>query len=111
MAENHRPGSGRVWVHTEHPLTDKRDSTDLARLIGLVDTANGIAARVQPGSGYAFPNLDLQIHMYRQPAGDWLGLDNSVSFGSDGIGLTSSVLHDLQGPLGRAEQILTLRRS
>jgi hypothetical protein len=48
--------------------------------------------------------------MYRQPAGDWLGLDNSVSFGSDGIGLTSSVLHDLQGPFGRAEQILTLRR-
>lgn len=110
-ADDHRPGSGQVWVHTEHPLTDKKDSTDLARLVGLVDTANGIAARVPPGGSHLFPNVDLQIHMYRAPSGEWLGLDNSVSFGSDGIGLTSTVLHDLQGPFGRAEQILTLRKA
>ena len=84
----------------------------MARLMGLVDTANGIAARVPPGKdSYAFPNLDLQIHMYRRPEGEWLGLDNAVSFGVDGIGLTSTVLHDRSGPFGRAEQILTLRKS
>ena len=112
VADGHRPGSGTVWIRTAHPLTDKADSGDLARLMGLVDTANGIAARVPPGKdSYAFPNLDLQIHMYRKPAGDWLGLDNAVSFGADGIGLTSTVLHDLDGPFGRAEQILTLRKT
>jgi hypothetical protein len=112
IAEGHRAGSGTVWLRTDYPLTDRADSGDLARLIGLVDTANGIAARVPPGNGsYAFPNLDLQIHMYRQPEGEWLGLDNEVSFGTDGIGLTSTVLHDLTGPFGRAEQILTLRKS
>ncbi|MET3718687.1 thioesterase family protein [Arthrobacter sp. UYEF21] len=112
VAEGHRHGAGTVWLRTEHPLTDKADSGDFARLMGLVDTANGIAARVTPGEGsYAFPNLDLQIHMYRRPGGEWLGLDNAVSFGSDGIGLTSTVLHDLRGPFGRAEQILTLRKT
>ena len=112
VVEGHRPGAGKVWMRTEHPLTDRADSSDLARLMGLVDTANGIAARVPPGQdSYAFPNLDLQIHMYRRPEGEWLGLDNAVSFGMDGIGLTSTVLHDLQGPFGRAEQILTLRRT
>lgn len=112
IAEGHRAGSGTVWLRTDYPLTDRADSGDLARLVGLVDTANGIAARVPPGKGsYAFPNLDLQIHMYRQPEGEWLGLDNEVTFGTDGIGLTSTVLHDLTGPFGRAEQILTLRRS
>jgi hypothetical protein len=112
IADGHRAGSGTVWLHTGLPLTDRKDSSDVARLIGLVDTANGIAARVPPGKGsYAFPNLDLQIHMYRQPEGEWLGLDNEVSFGTDGIGLTSTVLHDRTGPFGRAEQILTLRRS
>lgn len=112
IAEGHRAGSGKVWIHTDVPLTDAADSRDFARLIGLVDTANGIAARVSPGkNSYLFPNLDLQIHMYREPAGEWLGLDNKVSFGADGIGLTSTVLHDLDGPFGRAEQILTLRRS
>ena len=112
VAEGHRPGAGKVWLRTDHPLTDRADSGDFARLMGLVDTANGIAARVPLGKdSYAFPNLDLQIHMYRKPEGEWLGLDNAVSFGRDGIGLTSTVLHDRQGPFGRAEQILTLRRS
>jgi hypothetical protein len=112
VAEGHRPGAGKVWLRTGHPLTDRGDSGDLARLMGMVDTANGIAARVPPGKdSYSFPNLDLQIHMYRRPEGDWLGLDNAVTFGGDGIGLTSTVLHDLQGPFGRAEQILTLRKT
>jgi hypothetical protein len=112
VAEGHRPGAGKVWLRTGHPLTDRADSADFARLMGMVDTANGIAARVPPGKdSYAFPNLDLQIHMYRRPEGEWLGLDNAVSFGTDGIGLTSTVLHDCQGPFGRAEQILTLRRT
>lgn len=107
----HRPGRGRVWLRTPHPLVEGERSPDLARIIGLVDTANGIATRVPPGPGsWAFPNVDLQVHLYRQPAGEWLGLDTRVTFGRDGIGLTSSVLHDLEGPFGRSEQILTLRR-
>lgn len=34
---------------------------------------------------------------------------NRTTYGDDGIGLTSSVLHDIYGPFGRSEQILTLR--
>ena len=48
--------------------------------------------------------------MYRAPTGRWLGLETVQQYGKDGIGLTSSVLHDLHGPFGRAEQILTLRK-
>jgi hypothetical protein len=104
----HRPGRGRAWLRTKHPLVDGEEFTALSRLIGMIDTSNGIATRVRPGS-YLFPNVDLQLHLYREPTGDWLGLQNSVSFGADGIGLTSTVLHDATGPFGRAEQILTLR--
>ena len=56
-----------------------------------------------------FPNVDLSLHIYREPVGEWLGLDSTVTFAGDGVGLTSSVLHDEQGPFGRSEQILTLR--
>ena len=56
-----------------------------------------------------FPNLDLTVHLFRQPAGGWLGLDTTVSFGPAGQGLTSSVLHDEQGPLGSVQQTLTVR--
>ena len=107
----HAPGRGRAWLRTEHPLVEGVPFTEVARLVGLIDTSNGIATRVKPGAGsYMFPNVDLQIHLYREPAGEWLGLANSVSFGPDGIGLTSTVLHDVTGPFGRAEQILTIRQ-
>lgn len=107
----HAPGQGRAWLRSKHPLVDVPFS-HLARLVGLVDTSNGIASRVKPGPGsYMFPNVDLQIHLYREPAGERLGLQNSVSFGVDGIGLTSTVLHDSAGPFGRAEQILTIRQT
>ncbi len=106
----HAPGHGRAWIRSLHPLVSPGSFSDVARLIGVVDTSNGIAARVEPGpGGYAFPNVDLQLHLYREPQGEWLGIQNSVTFGRDGIGLTSSVLCDVNGPFGRAEQILTLR--
>ena len=41
--------------------------------------------------------------------GDWVGFDTSVSFGSAGIGLTHSVIHDIDGPVGVVAQILTIR--
>ncbi|WPR63122.1 thioesterase family protein [Glutamicibacter protophormiae] len=109
-AEGRRPGKGIAWLRTPYDLVDAHNASLMSRLIGLVDTANGVAPRVEPGAGqWMFPNLDLQIHMYRAPAGEWLGLEAQQSYGTDGIGLTSTVLHDESGPFGRAEQILTVR--
>ena len=106
-----RPGRGQVWIRTPYEMVDGEPTSDLVRLVGLVDVANGIATRVPPGGdSYMFPNVDLQLHLHRDPVGEWLGLDTQVTFGTDGIGLTSSVLHDTNGPFGRSEQILTVRR-
>ena len=102
------PGRATVWLATPVALVADEPVSELARFVGLVDTANGIAVRVPP-TEWAFPNLDLTIHLFREPQGDWLGLDTSVVFSADGRGLTTSTLHDLSGPIGRAEQILTLR--
>lgn len=106
----HRPGKGIVWVTTELDMVEGQTTTDFARLMGMVDTANGIVSRIDPAQGWAYPNLDLQIHLLRYPKGKWLGIEAVQQFGDDGIGLTSSVLHDIHGPFGRSEQILTLRK-
>lgn len=103
-----RPGRTITWLTTSAQLVSGEPSSDLARLVGLVDTANGIATRVEPGEA-VFPNVDLTIHCFRQPTGSWVGLDTMQVFGADGTGLTSSVLHDLDGPFGRAEQSLFVR--
>lgn len=109
-AAGHRPGKGVVWMRNNFEMVDGVATSDMVRLLGMIDTANGVAPRVEPGpASWMFPNVDLQIHMYRAPAGEWLGLEAQQTYGADGIGLTSAVLHDVHGPFGRSEQILTVR--
>lgn len=103
-----RPGRGRCWIRTPVGLIDGEPTSQLAAYVGLIDSANGIAVR-RPPNEMLFPNTDLTVHLLREPQGEWVGLDTSVSFGAVGIGITSTVLHDLQGPVGVAAQTLTLR--
>ncbi len=103
-----QPGRTTAWVSSPVSLLDGEPVSPLASYVALVDTANGIAVRQDP-SKWMFPNVDLSIHLYRQPEGRWTGLDTGVVFGAEGQGLTSTVLHDTRGPVGRAEQMLTVR--
>jgi hypothetical protein len=103
-----QPGRAAYWVRPGEKLLDGEPVSPLARAAGLLDISNGMAVRVHPRQ-VAFPNLDLTAHLFRQPRGDWLGFDTTVSFGAHGVGLTSSVLHDGDGPIGTMSQILTVR--
>ena len=103
------PGRARFWVRSRERLLDEPVS-DLARAAGLLDIANGMTVRADPRE-VAFPNLDLTAHVFEPPLGEWVGFDTSVSFGSTGLGLTSSVVHDERGPFGTVAQSLTVRPS
>lgn len=103
-----RPGHGRAWIKTPYNLVAGHPSSPTAEFCKLIDTANGIATRVNPRE-WMFPNTDLSIHLFRNPAGPWVGFDTTVVFGPSGTGLTSSTLFDVNGAVGRAEQILTVR--
>jgi hypothetical protein len=105
------PGEGQVWIRTALPLLEGEPVSPVAAFLGLVDTANGMNVRLDPRA-WAFPNVDLTVHLHRSPEGGpgrWIGLDTLVTVGADGIGLTSTTLHDEHGPVGRAEQSLTVR--
>lgn len=103
-----RPGRAAAWLSTPLDLVAGVPVSPLASYLALVDTANGIAARQSP-TAWMFPNVDLTVHLHRQPRGPWTGLDTTVAFGPSGQGLTSTVLHDVDGPVGHAQQILTVR--
>ncbi len=102
------PGRATMWLSTGIPLIDGEVVSNLASFLALVDTANGAAPREDPRL-WAYPNVDLTVHLHRAPTGPWVGLDTSVVFGPTGLGITSTVLHDRHGPVGTAQQILTLR--
>ncbi|SEC57373.1 Thioesterase-like superfamily protein [Streptomyces sp. 3213] len=103
-----QPDRTTAWISTPLDLVAGVPVSPLASYLALVDTANGIAVRQSP-TAWMFPNVDLTVHLHRQPRGAWAGLDTEVTFGPSGQGLTSTVLHDLDGPVGHASQILTVR--
>ena len=103
-----RPGRATAWVSSPLALLDGVAVSHLASYVALVDTANGICVR-EPTDAWLFPNVDLTLHLHRQPVAGPVGLDTTVVFGADGHGLTETVLHDARGPVGRAAQVLTVR--
>lgn len=102
------PGRSRYWVRTAVPLLAGEDVSTIARMAGLFDIANGMAVRADPTEVH-YPNIDLGAHLVREPVGEWLGFDTRVTFGPGGLGLTASVIHDQDGPLGTVSQSLTVR--
>jgi hypothetical protein len=103
-----QPGRATAWVSTPLTLVAGESSGPLAAYLALVDTANGIAVRQSP-TAWLFPNVDLTVQLHRGPEGRWTGLDTTVVFGPAGLGLTSTVLYDVHGPVGQAQQTLTVR--
>lgn len=102
------PGRAQAWVRTPHALVADEKVSRLAQVAGLLDITNGIAVRVDP-KDVSFPNLDLTAHLFRTPGTGWLGLDTTVSFGPEGAGVTTTVLHDERGTFGVSTQCLTVR--
>jgi hypothetical protein len=101
------PGPARVWMRLRAPLLDGEAASPLARLAATADFANGVSAAL-PFENYLFINADLSVHLHRQPHGEWIGLDARTLLNPGGMGLAESVLHDLDGPVGRSFQTLVV---
>jgi len=107
LDEPYRLGPGRVWQRLRHPLVDDEPAGALARLAATSDFGNGVSASL-PFERFLFINADLHIHLHRQPHGEWVGIDARTLLHPGGMGLAESVLHDLDGPVGRAFQALVV---
>jgi hypothetical protein len=102
------PGRAQAWLRSRQELLDGEEVSDLTRALLLADTANGLVQGPER-RGWFYPNVELTAHLFRAPAGAWVGMDTTVSWGPGGHGLTATVLHDEAGPVGRVSQLCTLR--
>ncbi len=101
-------GPGKVWMRMQKPIVPGEETTPLARLVATADFGNGVSAEL-PFDKYLFINADLTIHLWRQPRGEWIGLDAKTVLRDGGVGTAESVLHDGDGPVGRAFQALVVQ--
>jgi hypothetical protein len=101
-------GPGRAWARLRVPVVDGEEPTPWQRLAAVADSTNGVAARLDLRE-WLFVNTDLTLHVHRAPRGEWIGLDADSVIGSEGSGTAFSLIHDVDGPVGRAAQALTVR--
>lgn len=102
------PGPAVIWARQGMPLVGDEEPSGLQRLMAVADSGNGVSSRMDPRK-WLFINTELTVHVYREPVGEWIALDAATAISSEGVGLASSVLHDLNGPVGRGAQALLVR--
>jgi hypothetical protein len=108
LADPRRLGPARVWMRMRLPLTPGQPASPLALAAATADVGNGVSA-VLPFAEFIFINADLGLHLHRAPRGEWIGLDARTLLLPGGAGLSESVVHDVDGPVGRAFQTLVVQ--
>lgn len=100
-------GSGHVvaWIRLRGELLPGVPPSPLVRAVAAADFANGLS-RVLPFDEWTFVNTELTVHLHREPAGEWVGLDARTVCSAAGIGLSTGVLHDREGPVGTCAEAL-----
>ncbi len=101
-------GPGESWIRPEVDLVKGETMTPLERLFSVADDANGIGTKLDIGR-WTFLNTDLVVHIFRVPAGEWIGIRAETNYGPDGIGTTIGTLFDQSGPVGGIQQSVLVR--
>ncbi len=105
------PGPATVWARMRYPLLPDEEPSPLERVLAVADSGNGVSGELDLRR-WLFINPELTVHLYREAAGEWICLDAQTNIAAGGTGLATSVLSDLDGPLGvGAQSLLVARRN
>lgn len=87
-----------IWVRLEAPVVAGEPVRPSARLTVGFDFANNIGVTMGAGSATTI-NPDVNAHVLRQPAGEWVAITGATRFNPAlGRGVSTAALSDLDGP-------------
>jgi hypothetical protein len=98
-------GPATVWSRLLVDIERGVAPTGLARVLAMVDSANGVSAELDV-SRYLFVPVNLTVSLTRAVKGEWAGMQAVTSIASDGVGTTRAQLFDDDGFFGEALQTL-----
>ena len=102
-------GAATVWSRLLVPIVDQEPPSQVARLLAMVDSANGISAELDVRE-YLFVPVSLTVSLARAPVGEWMGMAARTLVAGSGGGTTHATLFDSAGSLGEALQTLFIER-
>jgi hypothetical protein len=98
-------GPALGWFRLRRPLVAGEEPTPLQRVVAFADFGNGLS-RALDFRTHLFVNTDLTVHLHREPATEWVGLEARTDLDAAGIGQATSVLRDERGRIGTGAQSL-----
>ncbi len=101
-------GPATVWSRLKVPIVDDEPVSGVARLLAMVDSANGISAEIDLRA-YLFVPVSLTVSIARDPVGEWTGMSARTML-AGGAGTTHATLFDAEGTLGEALQTLYVEK-
>lgn len=104
-----QPGPATAWTRLRHPLVPGEQPSALQRVLAVADSGNGISSELDL-SHWHFINPELTVHLHREAVGEWICLAAQTAISPGGVGLATSVLSDVDGPVGAGAQSLLIAR-
>ena len=102
-------GPASVWMRTKVALLEAQQPSPLTRVLVAADSGNGIS-REMSFDTHVFINTELTVHLFAEPAGEWVCLDARTRIGREGSGVATSALYDHTQRIGSGNQALLIRR-
>ncbi|MFT3715153.1 MAG: thioesterase family protein [Gordonia sp. (in: high G+C Gram-positive bacteria)] len=102
-------GLAAIWIKPNLPLVAGEHTSPLASAFTVIDVANGVGTPLDPMT-WSWMNTDTTVHLIKQPAGDWVGIDSNMAAGATGYAASFADLYDVTGFLGRSAQTSLLSR-
>jgi hypothetical protein len=99
------PGPKILWVHFGHEHVGGTPLSPLVRAASIADFGGGLGTMVDRHE-WTSANVDISVHMVREPVGEWILCDASTVSEGTGFARSDMILADRQGPFARAHQIL-----
>lgn len=98
-----------TWTRLRCGVVEGEPTSPVVRLAALVDFASG-TGNAMDYTKYSSINPDLSINLVREPRSEWIALRGVTYRSGDGLGQSLATVHDLEGPIGRAQACLLLDR-
>lgn len=101
----HGQGPATAWSRLRHTLVPDEEPSPLVRVLAVADSGNGLSSELDIRRWH-FINPELTVHLHREPVGEWVCLEARTAISQGGVGLATTKLSDLDGPIGVGAQSL-----
>ena len=104
------PGPATAWTRLRVPLVAGEEPSPLERMLVMADAASGIS-HVVDWRHWMFINVELGIHLERQPEGEWMAMDAVTRLGRTGPVSARACCPTSAGRVGVSTQTLRVAKS